>query len=430
MCGLVNGKLYIKKRTLPEWLTLYIFLMPFFLSFFMDFLMVPSLIKYTIDIAWCSVMVVILFRKKITMNQDTTRFAIFTLVFLLYVGILYLFHYQSIFYFLWGFRNNFRFYAAFLGFSLFLTPKTVQTCFKALDGLYWINIAITLYQFFVMGLKQDYLGGVFGVQRGCNGYSMIFILIVVLKSLLKYMNKEGNTVYCLFICMISLVIAALAELKFYFVLFVFVVLFCTIITKFSWRKFWMLFFLALAVTIGSFVLTLVFGEDERLTFERIYELFTATNYATAEDLGRFTAIPIISKQILTTAPLKLFGLGLGNCDTSSFAICNTPFFVSHEGMHYHWFSSSFLFLEVGCIGLLFHMFFYILCFIKAYKNYRNSTGNQLFCQLSMTMALVCIIMVFYNSSLRTETGYIAYFTLALFMIQDSSVAKKNNEIIN
>ncbi|MBE6679130.1 MAG: hypothetical protein E7598_01260 [Ruminococcaceae bacterium] len=267
-----------------------------------------------------------------------------------------------------------------------------------------------------MGLEQDYLGGIFGIERGCNSYSILLFAIVLSKSLLLYMEGKEGAVSCFAKCGCALVLAAMAELKLFFLIFVFILVFSSILTRFSVRKFVMLFVSALLLFVASSVLTSVFGMAQELSFDRIVQLVTATNYASAEDLGRFTALPTISKTILTDVSDKIFGMGLGNCDTSAFAICNTPFFETHQKLHYTWFSSAFLFLETGYIGLTLNLTFYVICCLISFKLFKNGKSDRLFCQLGMIVSLLAIIMVFYNSSLRTEAGYMVYFVLSLPLV--------------
>lgn len=407
------GKLYIKKRTLPEWLTLYVFIFPFIISFLLDFLKLPDLFKYSVDVAWLVLVLILFFRRNLLLKRILIPFASFIGIFLLYTLIVYLFNFQSPFYFLWGFRNNFRVYAAFLAYATFFYEDDIENCFKFIDVLFWINIPVTFWQFFVLGLNQDYLGGIFGVDRGCNGYSIVFFSVVLSKSLLSYMNKNEKAVLCFLKCGVSLVLAAMSELKFFFVIFVFILVFSALLTRFSWQKFIVLLISFVLLYFAGSVLTSIFGDNERLTLERIFNLTTSSNYATTEDLGRFTAIPKISKSILTEFHSKLFGMGLGNCDTSAFAICNTPFYAEHSYLHYNWFSSAFLFLETGYIGLSINLLFIVACFVFALISLKKKRCNILHAQIAMIISILCIIITFYNASLRKEVAYIAYFALAL-----------------
>lgn len=421
------GKLYVKKRTTPAWLSLYIAIFPLIMAFLIDFLRLPSFIKYTVDAAIIVILAIGILQKQMLLKKQLTPFVIFICSFILYTLITYLFNFQSPFYYLWGLRNNFRFYIAFAAFILFLDKDDASGYLKFLDILFWINIIIELYQYAALGYAHDFLGGIFGVQTGCNAYSLIFYLIVVGKSVLSFMNGKEKAWLCITKCAVSLVLAAMAEVKIYFLFFILTIIVAAFITKFSWKKFWLMLVAIVFIVLSDALLVTLFGDSSSINFDRVLELMVTDKYSSGKDLGRLTAIPTISETILRTVPDKLFGMGLGNCDTSSFAICNTPFFQDHNELHYSWFSSAFLFLETGALGLMLNLSFYIICFICAWKRKKDNLANELYCQLSMITSIVCFILVFYNSSLRMEVAYLSYFILALPFI-DNNFKKKRQRI--
>ncbi len=408
-----NNRLLIQKRTFPEILTYTIFIMPFLLSFLQDTLGLPPFVKYIIDVAWVGVTISLLFVRRAYIKHDITPLLTIILLFFFLTFGVYLFNFQSPFYYLWGFRNNFRFYIAFVAFTVFFTNDDIRSCFKLIDIVFWLNIFVVFYQFFVLGLKQDYLGGVFGVDRGCNGYLIVFFVITTTKSILSFFNKRENMLLCFVRCALTLMISAMAELKFFFVIFILIIVVASAITRFSWRKVVLYIAASILVMVASVILVQIFGENRMISFDNLSNLISATNYSTSRDLGRFTALPTISNFILTDPLEKIFGFGLGNCDTSTFAICNTPFYQSHSLLNYTWLSSAFLFLETGYLGLTVFLLFFVVCFILAYRKRKRKKGNEFFCQMAMIMSVVCVILTFYNSSLRMETGYMVYFILAL-----------------
>ncbi len=404
--------LYIKKRKFSESLTYFVLILPLLLSSLIDFLNLPSLVKYSIDIAIVLILSSIFFGRRVAFKNESLPLILIILSFFALTLIVYLFSYQSLVYYLWGFRNNFRFYIAFLAFILYFTKDDAEFFLNFFDKVFWLNVVVTFVQF-TLGYRQDYLGGLFGVEKGCNAYSIIFFSIIVAKSLLSFMEHSENSIKCFLKCGISLIIAAMAELKFYFLIFLFILVFAAVFTRFSWKKILVMILLSLIIFLSGGLLASLFGSSNALSFDRVMELVTAENYATEEDLGRFTAIPVISRDFLVEIPEKLFGMGLGNCDTSSFEICNTPFYKLNSNLHYTWFSSAFLFLETGFLGLLTYLSFFVVCFILAFKQMRKNTDNVLFCRLGMMMSVICFLLTFYNSSLRMEVAYIAYFVLAL-----------------
>ncbi len=416
-------KLHIKKYSLLQWLAYFVLFMPFFLAFFIDILRIPSFIKYTIDIAWVMGIVLLFMRRKIVFDKNLLPFLVFIAGFFLYVFIGYVLNYQSVFYFLWGFRNNFRFYFAFIIFCMLFTEEHAEFGLKIMDILFWVNVVVSLFQFFVLGLEQDFLGGIFGTEKGCNAYSLVFFTIVLSKSLLLFMEKKESAFKCFFKCGLILVISALAELKFFFVAFVIVLFLSTMLTSFSWRKFFVIFLSALLLVFASSILSQLFGSDGDISFENLINLITAKNYATENDLSRFGAVPTISKSIMKNPMERLFGLGLGNCDTSTFAICNTPFYQIYSFLHYNWFSSAFLFLETGFVGLVSYLLFFVMCLAFSHKQSKREGANKLFCHMAMIMSVICITLTFYNASLRVEVAYMIYFILALPLIDSRCMVR-------
>ncbi len=408
-----TGLIYIKKRSVQEYFTYIIFLFPFIMAFLLEFLRLPSFLKYAVDVMYVCSFLAMIAGKYTVLKKNLAPFAVFTLVFLLYTFVVYLFNFQSPFYFLWGVRNNFRFYIAFFLFSMLMDEDDSAGCLKLMDAIFWCNAAVSFFQFLVMGYRQDYLGGIFGVEKGCNAFTIVFFAIVISKSLLLFMNKQENALKCFLKCGTSLVIAAMSELKVYFILFVIILIASAVMTRFSFRKVLLLGAAAVLVMFSGMLLPIIFGESRALTFDNIIETITAKNYATSKDLGRFTAIPTISRDFLTGPLERLFGMGLGNCDTSSFDICNSPFYQTHAYLNYNWFSSAFMFLETGYTGLALYLSFFVICFVFAWQQVKKESSNELFCRIGMIMAVVCVILVFYNASLRTEIAYMAFFSLAL-----------------
>lgn len=420
-----NTSLLIQKRTLPEFLTYIIFIMPFFISFLQSFLGFPSFVKYIIDACWLGTLVSLLFVKRAYIKKDIAPAVLVIAVFFSLALLVYLFNFQSPFYFLWGLRNNLRFYIAFIAFTIYFDADDIKSFLKFMDVFFWINAIVVFFQFFVLGYEQDYLGGLFGVEKGCNAYLIVFFIIITIKSVLNYLNDNESALSCFSKCGISMIISVMAELKFFFVIFVIIFVVASVITKFSWKKVFLYVVSFFFIMVASILIVELFGENRAINLENIIKLVFASNYSSSRDLGRFTAIPIISEYYLTEPLEKIFGMGLGNCDTSAFAICNTPFYQSYSYLNYTWFSSAFLFLETGYIGLLLYLIFFVIIFLIAYRKSKQENSNKLFCQMGMIMSIICFILTFYNSSLRMETGYMAYFVLALPFIANTPKTEQN-----
>ena len=217
-------------------------------------------------------------------------------------------------------------------------------------------------------------------------------------------------------CVAMLLVAALAELKFFFVEFILVLSLAVIFTKFTWRKILIILGGSAAVVAAASLLMTVFPEFEGfLSLERILEVTTSDKgYTSTGDLNRLNAISRINELWLKTPWQRLFGLGLGNCDTASFDFLNTPIYEAYGTMHYTWNSYAMMYLECGWIGLIFYFGFFVLVYLSIRRIEKRCAGvAKTYCRMGRILALMCMIIAIYNSSLRTEAGYMMYFALAV-----------------
>jgi hypothetical protein len=265
----------------------------------------------------------------------------------------------------------------------------------------------------VFHYEQDYLGGIFGVESGSNAMTIIFFTIVLSRSMLKYMEKNESFWLCASKCVVALLFAALAELKFFFVFFMVILIVSALLTSFSFRKVLIFIVCAALVFLGSTLLEALFDFEDFLSFESIWESATQEHYSTDQTVNRLSAIPTLSKLLVPELRDRFLGFGLGNCDTSAFAICNTPFYQLYGYLRYTFFSAAFLFLEVGYIGLAFYIGFFVLVFVLVRNRMKKGLCDKLHGRIALIMALLSVILVFYNASLRAEAGYMVYFILAL-----------------
>lgn len=423
------GKIYIKKRTASEWLVAFVFFLPFVQAFLAELIGLPDAIKFLADVALVFLLIkIFMISGDVQIGKPFHPFLVLIGIFLSYVTLLYFFNFESIFYFLWGFRNYFRFYLAFVAYVIFLKWDDVQKWLKILDWVYVLNFFVVVVQF-LMGFRQDFLGGIFGVQKGCNGGLLIFLTIIVTKSILEFMRNEGSTLKCVLFSFMGLLISALAELKFFFILFIVIAIMAAIMTKNSVKKTLFFVFGAVMIIIFSTILATMYDEFAGfLSIGNLWDAILNPNYATKEDIGRFTAIPIISDRFLPGFFDRLFGMGLGNADTSSLTVFNTPFFEANSSLHYAIFSYSFLYLETGILGLILYSIFFIISLVVALKLYKAKLADGLTCQLSMIFSVTCVAFMFYNVSLRSETAaYLAFFALALPLIS-ARAAKPRKEV--
>lgn len=395
---------------------LFIFFFPAAQAFLTELLPIPDAIKFLCD-GFLVLLLLKLFSQRFTkIDNYSMPFVVIVGLFFFITLVGYLFNYQSVFYYLWGLRNNIRMFVAFFAFAYLADWEDAKGWIKALDVLFVINFAVVILQYF-SGYGQDYIGGIFGTSKGCNGSLLIFLCIVFAKTILSFMRGEEKMSKCIFVSVASLLVSTLSELKMFFILFILILFMASFVTAHSIKKTLFFAFGALLVVLFGTLLTVLYKDfTDFLSFDSLIKALTDTGYATDEDIGRFTALPVISQRFLPGFFRKLFGLGLGNCDSSSLSMFNTPFFESHQTVHYSYFSYAFLFLETGFVGLALYASFFVASFFVSRKLKKLEMADEFACQMSIILSVISLILLVYNSSLRMEIGFMLFFVLALPII--------------
>ena len=405
--------LHFERKSLPYWLVMWVFFLPLLWGVLFSLFKLPDAIKYTADAVWVGLLLFMVLRPHLRVDKKTLPLMLLAVGFFLYALFLYLFNFQSLFYFLWGARNNFRFYVYFFAAIAFMQERDADGIFRILDIAFWINLPITLIQYFNFSFAQDDLGGIFGVDVGVNASTILLFTIVLSRSLLRYMEREEKFWLCAVKCSAALFISALAELKFFFVFFLIILVMAALLTSFSWRKLIVFILCALLVSLASSLLVELFGFEDFMSFEKIWQNATQQHYSSDKTVNRLSAIPTLAETVVPKWDDRWFGMGIGNCDTSAVSLFNTPFYSTYGYLRYNYFSVAFLFLEVGYVGLVLYVAFFTVCAFLVWRRIRRGLCNPLHGRIALIMAVLAHILVVYNSSLRVEIGYLVFLILAL-----------------
>lgn len=315
---------------------------------------------------------------------------------------------------LWGARNTFRGIIFFFLCTIYLTKNDV---YKILDGLFYvqiINFIIGMYQYFILGLTQDRLGGLFGHGNG-NALG-IFCTIECSYMLTKSFNGEKKAIFkAIFSLMTSIVLAVLAEEKLMLFELVIAVLLCLALSKKSLIK------LAIIPTIY------IVGQQAlqwlNVLFPGSTLVLTSTNgvteYLTASWSGsyyipRFGSFSFISNKIFHNNLFwDAFGLGMGNCDTSSFSFLQSPFYKQYGYMNYRWIFGQWTVMENGIVGFSLFLALFVVIIICLFKIRANASVQQKnVINISIITAVICIMTMWMNNTLKVDTAYIPYFAIA------------------
>ena len=175
----------------------------------------------------------------------------------------------------------------------------------------------------------------------------------------------------------------------------------------------------------------------RLAPDMLNILFNKKNfmdYATATyDEGyripRVGSFKVINKLFLRTPIKEWFGLGIGNCDTSTFSFFQSDFYRAYGDYNYRWFTNQWTYLECGIIGFGLYVFFFvtlIITLLAKLKRYSNASWPYMITSAIFTVAM--IFLMWHSSAIRVDTAYIIYFGMAIGFVamqHDSNAIKED-----
>lgn len=378
-----------------------------------DFFKLPGLLLFINDFALILCVLVSVKKKKKWFSKRFICFFILSYLFLVIFS--YFLNYDSIFHLLFGLRNNFRYYLFFLLCVKCFEKKDIDKVLNSFEHIFYINAILMVIQRFVFGYEQDLLGGIFGISYGCNGSLNIFLIIITARTLIKTLDKSEKISSCVLKCALSLLLAALSELKVYFFEFVVIVVFAVLLTRFSFRKLIVIIASFIGVIIGVNLLVQLFpGFEGFFSIEGARNILAAGSYSDSNAFNRFTFVTYINSHFFTNKLDMLFGFGLGNCELSSIRLFDTNFYHQNGWMHYDWFHSTFTYFEQGLLGLIYLISFFLIVIIFLFlmrKKYVDECNEHI--MISIICACLSIVLIFYNQSLRTEAGYLMYFIISI-----------------
>lgn len=312
-----------------------------------------------------------------------------------------------------AYRNTYRFFLFFLACLLVLEKDDIEKIFSIMYKLQVVNVLLTLYQYFILHKSQDYLGGIFGMQAGCNAYTNIYLCLLLVYVLVKYVYKKGNVRELVWIIVSSLMIAALAELKVFFVEFVLIILLAIVLSRPSAKTIKILAFSAIGFVMGLNVFSKVFPEAyaDLINIDQLIEYNTTVIWG--YNISRWGAFRQINELFFNgSILLNLLGLGFGNCEYSVYPIFTSDFYHRYGNYHYRWFAHQTWFLEGGYLGFGLFLLFFILVFIWGTKIKSRMEGAREYALMAQLTSVVTIISLWYNASSRVEIAYILFFALA------------------
>lgn len=328
---------------------------------------------------------------------------------------------------LWAARNNLRFYAFFFICIGVLDVRDIDQIFSMLKKWFWINVAMASFQYFVMGLDDDHIGGFFGIVEGCNAFLNILICSVMAKVISEYFTGKIKLGKLMPYLLAMVYVAVIAELKVFYVEFVLMLVVAAICTKPSVKTVLICLLGIILLGLGFYILLIIDPTVLAVLMEAdALEYYLKGNgYTNSGDLNRFTAISQIHSMFFEGDWLhSLFGFGFGNCEGSQFKFLQSEFFLQYNHLHYRWFTHAWVYLEQGALGLVLLVLFFVSVFVTTLKR-KNETRADLYMTV-LLFASTCFISLIYNCALQLECCYFIAFICAITFI----LTRAKTEVLN
>ena len=403
----------------------------FFARYMVSDLHVPEAYKYFADFLTVILLIQIILQFNKTKTLNIRKPIIGIILFIIVIILSSVYNGSSMIFFIWGLRVFFRFFIFFLACTIFLKGKDIEKLLNFMLKLLPINMAVILFQYFVLGYEDDNLGGLFGSGKGCNNELNLYLTILLVTTLVYYINKKmGFFNFSVNIGLIG-IIAALTELKIVYPVIVFEMILVFIFSYQNKRAKTMLVSGILISFIGLIVFFIaypdwleIFMEPDRAIDHLFKMRYSAQSYFT---LSRLNAGDYVIKNILTEPMRKMFGIGFGNADM--FLNVTSSFYDRYEDLVYFGFLYSIIIIEIGIVGLIVYCLFFVIVSYESLRVKRKlDDKNNIYCIISFGISILIFLMIIYDIALIADGAMMIYFTLSFPFILEKDLYEERIDI--
>lgn len=386
----------------------------------------PEFIRYLNDIAL--IMLIPISGDKIHKNfSDKKRYILYA------IGIFMLICLASAFIrgtkiqlVVWATRNTFRGLLYFIYVCCYLTIDDVKEILDKMYIIQYINLTLALYQFFVLKHSMDCIGGVFGYGNGAG--VNIFNALMVAYYLNAYLNKKARLRKLIVSLSSALLIAAIAEEKITFVFICMIFIISILLNKFN-KKIASATIVGIIGLSGGLLLLKFYYPNmiDKLININLAISYLQTTYSSGYMIPRVGAFTVISKMFFKDSILlNLLGIGFGNGETSKLSFLQSDFYNQYGKLNYRWFVSQWTFIETGYLGVFFFVLIFIIMLILiGYLYYiKRKTQDSWILVVTLCMVVCAIISIWYNSTLKSDMSYMAYFGMAIGFVMSKKIEDK------
>ena len=396
-----------------------------FMRFFIWHLHFPDVIKLFSDFLTVilSLQVILNFNKTKTLNIRKPLF--FIILFFISATFSSIISGSSISFYLFGLRTYYKLFIYFLACTIFLKREDLDKLMKFLLMILPIDTLVVLFQYFILGLEDDYIGGLFGTVQGCNGESNIYLTITCIIAITFYVSKKIKLWYCNIIILQCCMIAAISELKILFFTLALILMVVFIFNYSNKRAIIILVSSFFFLSIGIFAFLIIYpGWITMFTdFGSFLRETAAGTYGSSNTLGRTIAGPYVLQNILMEPVQKIFGVGLGYGDR--YLSMKSNFFARYESLSFNLFAYVIIIIEVGILGLiLFCLIFASILYESMRVINKIEKEKKIYCCISFIVSIQVFLQILYDQAIFWDGAYILFFSLSFPFIMEKEYNEK------
>lgn len=317
----------------------------------------------------------------------------------------------------WSLRMFFRPFLIMLCTEKSITVSDLKKIDSLILPLNFLHLILAAVQFYILKIRYDWNGGIFGAVQGCNGLVNVFYCVMIAYTVLQYLSRKRKLVEVAIVLVSAMLVAYWSELKFLYIEIIVIVLLAVLINKPNLRT------LFLCAGIIIFISLIVPKMTDFLpdNFNQLYDveaLISYNNSAYNETgrgfISRGNGLDIIRSEINNGSIFKtIFGNGLGGANSISFLNIESKIEITDGWRNYNFFSLIFLVIEMGYLGVVGFLIIFLMlaiCYLKIRDKFYKTFG--------LVMIIITCINIWYNSSwIIDNTAYMLTFFMAIPLIQ-------------
>jgi len=374
----------------------------------------PGMIQYLNDLAWIFLLFFI-FRRGVFSTFKKNGCRIIPIILVAHLFLCYLsscLNLVSPFLIIWASRNSLRFFVFYVATVMYFDKLDIEKMFNSFFYLQIISFILTMYQYYILGLKQDSVGGIFG--HGNGAALNIFQIMVFIYYLCGFLCKKQPLYKLIIIFITSFLISVFAEEKVFFLYIAISLLGVILISKPSVKTCLILILAFLFVPYGLTMMADTNGFS--VSFFSAEKLMEYGNGAYG--ISRIDPFSQINRLFFhDNIFYNLFGIGFGGAEVCAMAdVFNSDFGRQYVHLQYIDFVHQKKFIETGYLGFGTFVLFIVVHSYLAIKTKLRTKSSDYKINYAIIFPIVCIVSCWMSGSLIFNDGYIPFWGLAVEVI--------------